>query len=222
MADLRAILVVDYQNVHLTGHGLFDVSRFGPAHEALVDPLNFARQVIVKRNALQKPGMAKAVLKQVQVFRGQPSPLHDAQAYGRNQAQKAQWERDKRVSVTPRPLKYQYVYDDDGHAQVDADGIRIWTSKTEKGIDVLCALAVITAALSSDVDLVILASADSDLVPALDKALELGTAKIETTSWFNPDRARKSSQLRPSHRTIWNTRLGEEEFKRTWDTTEYR
>lgn len=222
MADLRAVIVMDYQNVHLTAHGLFDVSKHRPPHEALLDPLTFARQVIQKRNSLQKPGMDKAVLKHVRVFRGQPSPVHDPKPYARNQAQKAQWERDKRVTVTTRPLKYQYVYDDDGNATTDSDGARIWTEKREKGIDVLCALAVMTEALKSDVDLVILASADSDLVPALDQALELGTAKTETTSWFDPTRPRKSSQLRPTEKVIWNTRLGEEEFKRTWDLTHYR
>lgn len=221
MSDLRAVIVMDYQNVHLTGHGLFDVSRHGPAHAALVDPLNFAHQVIQKRNALQKPGMDKAVLRKVVVFRGQPSPIHDAKAYARNQSQKAHWERDKRVTVTLRQLKYQYEYDDDGNALLDADGKRIWTSKSEKGVDVLCALAVVTEALKTDVDAVILASADSDLAPALDHALDLGAAKIETTSWFNPQRPKKSSQLRPTTRNVWNTRLGEEEFKRCWDTSAY-
>ena len=46
MSDLRAVVVIDYQNVHLTGHGLFACSRYAPAHEALVDPLLFANQLI--------------------------------------------------------------------------------------------------------------------------------------------------------------------------------
>lgn len=44
MPDLRAVVVVDYQNVHLTGHELFAVSRHLPRHESLVDPLHFSNQ----------------------------------------------------------------------------------------------------------------------------------------------------------------------------------
>ncbi len=220
MNDLRAVVVMDYQNVHLTAHGLFDVSRHRPRHESLVDPLNFANQLMIRRNGLQRPGMAHAVLTKVLVFRGQPSPEHDADAYARNQAQKAHWQRDDRVCVTLRPLKYKYQYDD-GNVLLDDDGRRVWVGKSEKGVDVLCALALVIESLNPDVDLVVLASADSDLAPALDQALALRTAKIETTSWFDPARPKKSSQLRPSERAVWNTRLGEEEFKRCQDLTAY-
>jgi uncharacterized LabA/DUF88 family protein len=219
--DLRAVIVIDYQNVHLTGHGLFNVSRYEPLHKALVDPLSFAHQVIQRRNALQRNDMARAVLKNVLVFRGQPSPVHDAKAYARNQSHKAHWERDKRVTVHQRPLKYLYDYDDDGEVLMDLNGDRIYHGKREKGIDVLCALAVVSESLKSSVDLVILASADSDLAPALDHSLDLGKAKIETTSWFDAAQPMRSSQLRPTRRTIWNTRLGEVEFERCWDRTEY-
>lgn len=36
--DLRTVVVIDYQNVHLTGHGLFASTRYLPKHETLVDP----------------------------------------------------------------------------------------------------------------------------------------------------------------------------------------
>lgn len=89
-------------------------------------------------------------------------------------------------------------------------------------MDVLCALAVVREALLPDVDLVILASQDSDLEPALDEALLLGTAKIETFSWFDYDQRHRSRQLRPGGgRTIWNTRLTETEFQKCWDPTDY-
>ncbi|OLF16588.1 hypothetical protein BU204_15370 [Actinophytocola xanthii] len=103
----------------------------------------------------------------------------------------------------------------------DEKGDKVFNGKREKGIDVLCALAVVTESLKSNVDLVILASADSDLAPALDQALDLGEAKIETTSWFDATRPRQSSQLRPTSRTVWNTRLGQSEFERCWDRNEY-
>lgn len=92
----------------------------------------------------------------------------------------------------------------------------------EKGVDVLCALALVRRALSSDVDLVILASHDSDLVPAIDEVLTLGTAKVETFSWYSP--GRPSFELRPTDRAqrIRNTRLNETNFLNCLDRTSYR
>lgn len=119
-SDLRAVVVMDYQNVHLTGHGLFD--RLGPRHETLVDPLLFASRLVAVRNQLQEPGHPHATLRQVQVFRGQPSSEHDPRGYARNLAQKSHWERDKRVAVTLRPLKYDYERDDEGIVVSDEQG----------------------------------------------------------------------------------------------------
>lgn len=92
----------------------------------------------------------------------------------------------------------------------------------EKGVDVLCALALVRRALSSDVDLVILASHDRDLVPAIDEVLTLGTAKVETFSWYSP--GRPSFELRPTDRAqrIRNTRLNETNFLNCLDRTSYR
>ncbi|UQS21400.1 NYN domain-containing protein [Amycolatopsis thermalba] len=218
---LRASVIIDYQNVHLTGHGLFDSTRFGPPHEALVDPLHFANQLIQVRNQRQRPGMDHAVLRKVLVYRGLPSPDHDPKAYARNLAQQAHWERDGRVTVHLRPLKYDYHRDATGAKVVGPDGKYLVRGKAEKGVDVLCALALVREALDPNVDLVILASQDSDLEPALDEALALGSAKVETFAWFNPGRSYKSAEIRPASRRIWNTRMGETEFRRCWDVNSY-
>jgi len=72
-----------------------------------------------------------------------------------------------------------------------------------------------------DADLVILASQDTDLEPALDEAIALDMAKVETFCWYNPEDRRRSKQIRPTSHTVWNTRLGEQAFKQTWDPTKY-
>ena len=222
MSSLRAVIVMDYQNVHLTGHELFGKSKGIPPHEVLIDPLHFANQLIRARNLAQRPGMDHASLSRVLVYRGQPSVEHDPKPYSRSQAQKAQWERDTRVTVTLRPLKYKYVYDNDGHALRDANGKRFVTGKQEKGIDVLCALAVVREARSTDIDLVILASQDSDLEPSLDEAYSLASAKIETFCWFDRANPRLARQLRLSTRKpLWNRRLGETEMLNCIDRTNY-
>ena len=59
----------------------------------------------------------------------------------------------------------------------------------------------------------ILASQDTDLEPALDEALQLGTAKVETASWYAPRAWARSREIRPGGgRRVWNTRLNEHAF----------
>ena len=216
---LRTCVVVDYQNMHLTAHGLYDCSRHGPKHDCLLDPATFAANLLSVRNSGQRPGHRDAELTTVLVYRGLPSNRHDPASYGRSLAQKAQWERDTRVKVHLRPLKYRFRYDSQGEVVRDSDGNEIIDGVEEKGIDVLCALAVVRSANSGDYDLVILASHDSDLEPALDEVLERGRVKIETCQWWGGIRPTK--QLRSSVRNVWNTRLGESEFRRCWDLTNY-
>ena len=127
------------------------------------------------------------------------------------------------MTVTLRPLKYRYLRDGNGVPLRDpVTGIKIPDGPpAEKGVDVMCALALVRHALRTDIDLVILASMDSDLVPALDEVLELGTAKVETFSWWSPDQ--NAYQLRPSNpsKRIWNTRLNETNFLNCVDRTYY-
>lgn len=61
MSDLRTAVVIDYQNLHLTGHQRFQATKWGPKHEALVDPLLFAQQLLQVRNARQEPGTEGAL-----------------------------------------------------------------------------------------------------------------------------------------------------------------
>lgn len=89
MPDLRTVIVMDCQNVHLTGHGRFRSTRYGPKHDALVDPLHFANQLLRVRSARQRDGRPSAILCAVDVYRGLPSSEHDPNVYARNLAQKA-------------------------------------------------------------------------------------------------------------------------------------
>lgn len=223
MPDLRATVVIDYQNVHLTGHDLFARVRAQSRHETLIDPLLFANSLLRARNQAQKPGYDAAVLRQVLVYRGHPVQEHDFDGFRRGLAQQAQWRRDRRVQVELRPLKYDYERDATGQPIRDINGKRLVKgTPREKGIDVLCALAVVRAAQDPATDIVILASADSDLAPALDEVRQLATAKVETASWFNPDR-RNNPQLRSTDksRPVWNTRLDAQAFHACLDVTDY-
>ena len=219
MPELRAAVVIDYQNVHLVGLNLFH--KHCEPYEFLVHPLHFANQLIVHRNAKQRAGASHAVLAKVLVYRGLPSADVDAKPYGRNLAQQTEWESDPRVTVTMRPLKYLYERDLNGYKVTDARGRPIVTGKREKGVDVLCALALIRESREDDIDLVILASQDTDLEPALDEAISLNSAKVETASWFESSDRRATREIRPSHHRIWNTRLNAQAFDACCDRKDY-
>ena len=76
-------------------------------------------------------------------------------------------------------------------------------------------------------DVVILASRDTDLVPVLDVLIDmrredLSVAKIETVAWFDRNQ-RSGGSLRPSGgRRAWNTNLDRACFEASLDRRDYR
>jgi uncharacterized LabA/DUF88 family protein len=82
--------------------------------------------------------------------------------------------------VTYRPLKYTYQWVN-GHREIDPGH-----PPQEKGIDVLCALAMVRLAQTGIYDAVVLASRDTDLIPSLDEANRSDT-HIEAVKWFKRD-----------------------------------
>lgn len=220
MSQLRTAIVIDYQNVHLTAHGLFD--RYRPPHESLIHPGQYAKNLIQRRNSIIRD-RSEAVLTEVDVYRGLPNAKHDPDFYGRNLAHKSQWERDPSIHVTHRPLKYTYKYADDGTRATDGQGNFLIAKREEKGVDVLCALGLVRRSLEDDIDLVILCTQDTDLSHAIDEELHYGQARVETTSWFAKGEYRRSKEIRPSLKgiRIWNTRMGQREFFGSIDRTQY-
>lgn len=202
---LSALVIIDYQNIHLTAHDLW-APKGAPKHETLLHPLHYANQVVGQRNHVLMPRLdagpgAFAELGGVAVYRGLPSNKHAATAYRRSMAQRSEWTRDGRVSVTYRPLKY---YWDNGRAYPQ-----------EKGVDVMVALHVVRAAREGKFGLVILASHDTDLEPAVDEALRLGPdCQIETTGWRNAKRLRPDTD-------VWHTFLDSGHFVRSRDRKDY-
>ena len=219
---LSALVVIDYQNIHLTAHG-----EFSPVgllkHETLIHPLHFANQVITTRSnrlairsvAQGEPPPRVVQLDRVQVFRGCPSNERSPTAYRRSQAQKSEWTRDRRVDVTYRTLRYLW------------DHIKQEYVPSEKGIDVMAALAVVRAADREAHDIIILASHDSDLEPALEAAVagphrddpkEAPPGRqmsVETAGWSG------CRVLRVPGVQIRHTSLGAVEFVRSRDRKDY-
>lgn len=228
---LRTSVVMDYQNVHLTAHDVFNPR--GDRHASLIHPVQFAQRAILERNARQREGHPRAQLSQVTAYRGLHHVDHDWEQNRRCLDQASQWEADG-ARVELRDLKYRFEYGADGRPILDINGKKVPRGRPEeKGIDVLCALACVREAARPDVDLVILASRDTDLVPALDEVYDFRGqdasryARIETVSWFNrrwrEDGTRTFGNLLPSgSRRIWNTNLGRDCYESSIDRRDYR
>lgn len=225
-APLRATVILDYQNVHLTAHDIFRPGQ--PTHHAVIDPNLFARRAVAERNARQREGFPHARASRVLVFRGLPHSEYDPEQNSTCMAQAKTWRRAG-AYVELRDLKYSFQRGADGRPIQDIHGKKVPLGPgREKGIDVLCALACVREAGRPDTDLVILASRDTDLVPALDEVFDLSFAdpktfaKIETASWYKKN-GRMFGNLRPSDgRRIWNTNLNEACFEASLDRTNYR
>lgn len=228
---LRTAVIIDYQNVHLTAHDVFNPR--GERHDSLIHPMQFGRRLLVDRNARQREGFPDAELSTVRVFRGLPHVDHDWEQNRRCLDQQAQWTRDG-ATVELRDLKYRYRNGADGRPVMDIHGKKEPLGRgQEKGIDVLCALAAIHESERPDIDLVVLASRDTDLVPVLDELYDRRGrdaqrySRIETVAWFNPrweeERTKSGGQLRPTGpRRIWNTNLGRDAYDASIDRSDYR
>lgn len=228
---LRTSIVIDYQNVHLTSRDVFDPG--GEAYDSLIHPMRFAKRALQERNAKQREGYPLAELEWVTVFRGLPHVDHDWEQHRRCIDQAAEWRRDG-ADVQLRDLKYRYRHGVDGRAILDAHGRKTPIGRPrEKGIDVLCALACVREAARPEVDLVILASRDTDLVPVLDEVYDFRAqdpvryARIETVAWYNrnahAEGAMSGGSLRPTApRRIWNTNLDRACYEASIDRAEYR
>lgn len=228
---LRASIVIDYQNVHLTARDVF--APHGDSHDSLVHPMLFSARALQARNSRQRSGHPAAELTRVSVYRGLPHVDHDWEQNRRCLDQASQWRADGAV-VELRDLKYRYQLDAAGRPILDIHGKKVPVGRPkEKGIDVLCALACVREARRSDVDLVILASRDTDLVPALDELYDLRgsdpahNARIETVSWLNrrwrEEGAMSGGSLSPTApRRIWNTNLDRSCYSASLDRNSYR
>ncbi|CED92175.1 MULTISPECIES: NYN domain-containing protein [Actinomyces] len=224
-SSLRVVVVMDYQNVHLTAHGIFVPDR--QLWEALISPMNFARTAVRRRNDKQRSGFPPGELAAVYAFRGLPNSAYDSAQHRRATAQAHQWRQEGAI-VELRDLKYDYQRQADGTPATNIHGRKIPTGPgREKGVDVLVALTCMRQAQRNDIDVVILASRDTDLVPVLDTLVDMrkenaAIAKIETVAWFDSEQ-RKGGSLRPTGgRRVWNTNMDRACFEASLDRHDYR
>ena len=82
----------------------------------------------------------------------------------------------------------------------------------------MMALDISVGARSNVYDVAIIASADTDLLPALEDAANVGK-RVETATWDTPSLSR--GPLRIPGRNIWNHYLDKNRFDLVRDDTDY-
>lgn len=183
----RLAVFVDYQNVYHRARRCFGLAETRGTH-GQVDPLRLAQLVAARR---WQSGPAA-----VRVYRGEPSLRGDPVAAGAVQRQAEAWRRAG-VEVVTRPLQYL-----GGRAR-------------EKGIDVLIALDMAEGAWRDRFDVAVLASGDTDLVPAVQRVLAAGR-ECEVVAWRSAAcRARLPVPGVPCH---W---LDRRDYERVHDPTDF-
>lgn len=156
----RVGVFLDYQNVHLGAW-----HRFLPSEEraeaALVHPVRLAELLVSRRRRDSELAM-------VGVYRGRPLPQHQRTMRAANDAQAEAWQRDSRVRMVQRDLQY-----------------RGWPSQppVEKGIDVALAVDLVRSAMLGVHDAVVVFSADTDLLPAIEVTFHDTTTHLEVAAW---------------------------------------
>lgn len=190
----RVAVFIDYQNIHLSAVELF-LPYGAPPWEGHIDPMAYARLLVSKRN---RPSL----LAQVRVYRGRPVPTHEPGAAAANDRQASAWQRAG-VVVCRRPLRYPLDWPD--------------LPAREKGVDVQLACDVIHLAITGQYDVMIIASRDTDLLPALELVRSKKWARVETASWEGASQIRFSDGRGP-----WCHRLTAEEYAQVRDYRDYR
>ncbi|GAA4233629.1 hypothetical protein GCM10022254_36510 [Actinomadura meridiana] len=156
----RVALFLDFQNVHLVGHGLFE--SFGtPPYCCVPDPVRLAA-------IIQERRLRTSQVTDVRVYRGRPDPHHQPTPSSANDAQAAEWSRDPRVDVIRRLLNYRGWPKEPPH---------------EKGIDVAIAVDLMHLAFRGEHDALVLFSGDTDLMPAIEAIKQLRLCHVEVVCW---------------------------------------
>lgn len=195
----RLVVFLDYQNVYSLARECFHPP-LAPAQAGQIDPLRLGELIATKS--------AERELARGRVYRGRPDSRRDPRGYGANLRQCTRWERDPRVQVIWRTLRYP----------------RNWPQEREeeKGIDVALAIDFVTMAVRGEYDVGVIMSTDTDLKPALEAVAAMGGnpyPRAEVAAWST--QAQHSRRLSIPGRRLWCHWLDEQDYRSVADPTDY-
>lgn len=194
---MSTLVLIDYQNVHKTAWECF-TSYGTPIYEALIHPGKFADQAARRWSADNDQDL---VVDTVLVYRGLPDPRKEGRLNSRVSRQNASWRKDPRVQVHTRALRYPRDWPDE--------------KAQEKGVDVMMALGLVRAALDAEHERIIVATRDTDLLPAIEMAEEELPGSVILVAWDGESTLKAGLQL-PS------LSLNLNDYNKSRDTGDYR
>jgi len=198
--EQRVILFIDNQNMYKgSRQAFFD----HPTHfiEGQFDPVSMGELICTR----PPPGFART-LTQVRVYTGQPDSTKDPNGYGASRRQYSYW-RDRGAEVIRRPLRYPPNYPN--------------AKPEEKGIDVMLAIDFISMAIDGQYDVGVIASTDTDFIPAIDFVIQRyrESCRPEVTAWCA--REHRNSRLSSDFKSIWCHWLKRADYDSIADPTDY-
>lgn len=195
----RLILFVDAQNFYRGARRAFFRA---PDHHTCgqIKPMELGNLICER----QLPE-SQVKLEQVRVYTGRSDATREPKTYAANLRQCAVWEKDG-VEVIHRTLRYP----------ID------WPASKpqEKGIDVALAIDFVALAIDGYYDIGVVASTDTDLIPALEYVYHkcANRCRVQVTAWTS---ANTSSRLSVKGCTIWCHWLDKKDYDTIADLTDY-
>jgi uncharacterized LabA/DUF88 family protein len=196
---LSVVVLIDWQNVYNCAREAFGLK--DSFIDGQVDPMKLGVGLAGATDATGR----RRELQQIRVYRGKPDNARDSRGYGAWRRQTALWENrgaDK-FKLCARDLRYdRYGY------------------SREKGVDVWLAIDLVRAACKKTADRVVVVSSDTDLIPALELAVEeRGPQFVEVAGWVGSADAAGLLRL-PNHR-IKHHELGRTAYDKLADPADY-
>jgi len=198
---LRVWVFIDAQNLYRDARDAFHSSG-DPSSYGQVDPRKFG-ELVASRASAKNPRPRQ--LDEVRIYAGTPSSSKEPKANAAHLKQRAAWEK---LGVKPftRPLQY----------------LRGGPSSKgrEKGVDVAVAVDLVFNAARRNYDVAVVASTDTDLLPALEAVWELrrawGEPQLEVACW-----SPLTKRLRLVGYNLWCHHLDQAEYEAIRDKTNY-
>ena len=153
---------IDYENTRFGARKVFGDPRHNPNTFGHVNPLRLG--LLLKKLGEEVDPARELV--SVNVYRGRPGLKSGARAQAASTRQFSMWQSQALVTVRTRPLRYLPKAWSMGRPTA-------WHAE-EKGIDVMMALDIAIGARDDAYDVAVVVSADSDLAPAIEVALDAG------------------------------------------------
>ena len=197
---------IDYENTRFGAREVFGDPQRDPYTFGHVRPLRLG---LLLKQLGEKVDPARE-LTAVNVYRGRPGPKSGPQAQAGSARQFAAWKSQSLVTVRSRPLRYQPTAWSMGRPAA-------WRAE-EKGIDVMMALDIAIGARDDAYDVAVVVSADTDLTPAIEVALDAGK-RVETAMWWSPEHPHR--RMKVPGRRLWNHALDASRFAHVRDDTDY-